>query len=72
MNALTDKRGALYPLTQSQKRTAAAIPTISDCTSIEYSGLDLRILNFLLSTPKIRSIAFRREAWRRLKSPLAF
>ena len=27
MNALTDKRGALYPLTQSQKRTAAAIPT---------------------------------------------
>jgi hypothetical protein len=29
MNALTDKRGALCPLTQSQKRTAAAIPTLA-------------------------------------------
>jgi hypothetical protein len=29
MDALTDKRGALYPFTQSQKRTAAAIPTLA-------------------------------------------
>jgi hypothetical protein len=29
MNALTDKRGALYPSTQSQKRTAASIPTLT-------------------------------------------
>ena len=29
MNALTDKRGALYPSTQSQKRTAASIPTLA-------------------------------------------
>jgi hypothetical protein len=34
MNALTDKRGALYPLTQSQKRTAAAIPTLSYLESL--------------------------------------
>jgi hypothetical protein len=39
MNALTDKRGALYPSTQSQKRTAAAIPTIPFDYHPSHAGL---------------------------------
>jgi hypothetical protein len=43
MNALTDKRGALYPLTQSQKRTAAAIPTFTSlgCHASLYALLSI-------------------------------
>ena len=44
MNALTDKRGALYPSTQSQKRTAASIPTVYVLAGWEGSAHDVTVL----------------------------